>query len=53
MFTLSLGFKARVPESAEPPIPPLALSELEDVVIVDPQNGDELVYRDGAWRNEQ
>jgi hypothetical protein len=30
-----------------------ALDDLTDVIITDPQNGDELVYRDGAWRNEQ
>jgi len=30
----------------------VSLVELTDTEISDPQNGDELVYRDGIWRNE-
>jgi hypothetical protein len=35
------------------PVQPITLNDLTDVLITDPQDGDELVYRDGAWRNEQ
>lgn len=37
------------------PPPALALDDLSDVEITDPQNGDELVYDAGAglWRNMQ
>jgi hypothetical protein len=38
--------------SGEAPPAPLALDDLSDVEIIDPQNGDELVYDDGVWRNQ-
>jgi hypothetical protein len=48
-FTSAFGKYATSTEQPEP----LTLAAFEDVEIVSPQNGDELIYVDGVWRNSQ
>jgi hypothetical protein len=58
VFSLGRTVGAVVPDAFTAPDwgisvapPPSTLAALGDVIITDPQNGDELVYSDGAWRN--
>jgi hypothetical protein len=54
LSALSLALTRSVSYEGEAPPPPaLALADLTDVQLTEPQNGDELTFTDGFWRNEQ